>query len=303
MVPVLKREALELAVSVIVPAFNRQQTLSRAFHGLRHQTFRDFEVIVVDDGSAEPLEPWVSRNLREARTVRLASNLGPSAARNAGAEASNGLLLAFLDSDDWWQPEFLKSLVSVFEQPRGVDLCFSDQIWIHPSGKQYYSSALLNKRIANPYLHAIVEPFILGISALVVRKKAFEAIGGFDTDLRQAEDNDLYARLVARGRYFHIPQALVLKFVSEDSLSCDYEGWCENYDKLLDKHLSSDHGHLKAELRLSSRLRIARQAWRMHRKLMINEVGRELRLRSLARRLLRFPVNRMRLLPGASRIR
>lgn len=96
-------------ISVIIPVFNRQDVLRRAVDSVLAQTFTDYELIVIDDGSTEPITEAIADTLKraDARLVRHATNRGASAARNTGACASKGSYLAFLDSDDTWHPEKL----------------------------------------------------------------------------------------------------------------------------------------------------------------------------------------------------
>ena len=120
------------AVSVVVPVYRRQQELDRAFRALTLQTCRDFEVVVVDDGSPEPVSVAEGQRLGlQVRLLRAERNGGANRARNLGVAAAGAPMIAFLDSDDLWFPQKLERQLRAFaalspaQQPRSILACRS----------------------------------------------------------------------------------------------------------------------------------------------------------------------------------
>ena len=136
------------AVSVMIPVHNRRDPIARAVDSVLAQTFRDFELIVVDDGSddgtGEVLAAYGDR-----LTVIRQERAGVSAARNRGVAASRGPLLAFLDSDDWWLPEKLAAQVEFFRTRPDAALCQTEELWLR-NGRRVNPGTRHKKRTARP---------------------------------------------------------------------------------------------------------------------------------------------------------
>jgi glycosyltransferase involved in cell wall biosynthesis len=211
------------SVSVIIPTFNRAHKIARAVASVLYQTFTDYEVLVVDDGSEdatfEALQPFGSR----VRRIRHDQNLGVSAARNTGIRACNSPLIAFLDSDDFWLPDKLAKQFSFFaEHPEAV-ACQTEELWIRrgvrvnpkkkhfkPSGEVFVSSLRL----------CVVSP-----SAVVVKRSLLEEVGVFDETFPACEDYDLWLRISWKYPVWLIPEPLVVKEGgAPDQLSRTIEG-------------------------------------------------------------------------------
>jgi glycosyltransferase involved in cell wall biosynthesis len=178
------------AVSVVIPAFNRRRLLSETLASVRAQSFADYEVVLVDDGSTDGTAGWVRRAFPEVRVVRLARNQGPAAARNRGIEEARAPLIAFLDSDDLWRADFLRTLSAEFRNPRVV-MAFSNVDRVDARG-----------RVTGRRIMRLRPSGFWGLpltSASIVRRSALAAAGGFDPRFRQVyEDADLFARLGSR---------------------------------------------------------------------------------------------------------
>jgi glycosyltransferase involved in cell wall biosynthesis len=183
------------AVSVVIPTYNRAATVVEAVESALAQTVAPAEVIVVDDGSTdgtrERLAPYAGRivYLRQ-------ENKGVSAARNAGVGAATGELIAFLDSDDVWHPRKLEvQLHYLLEHPETALVgaaAFTDSGRNWP-GLPEGAPPASRLRLAEIVLRS---PF--PTSAVVVRKSCLDAVGDFDTGLRNSEDRDLYIRVCGR---------------------------------------------------------------------------------------------------------
>lgn len=192
-------------VSVIVPLFNKAAYVERALASISSQTFADFEIIVVDDGSTDGSAEIVARH-RDSR-VRLVSqqNSGPGAARNRGIEQSRGLLLAFLDADDAWMPHYLEAGIAgmdgggarhaahtcaYFDEPSGAD---SSGLWRNRGFLPGVCQVDANTR-AETLLHRVA---FMSPCTTIARAEVIRRLGGFYArNCRYAEDAYLWLRVL-----------------------------------------------------------------------------------------------------------
>lgn len=187
-------------VSVIIPAFNTASFIGETLQSVFAQSFTDFEVILINDGS--PDTPELERNLRAfARKIIYLKqpNRGPSAARNTGIRAARGEFLAFLDSDDTWLPEYLSSQMKSFEDSPELDLVCTDTMFYGDpqfDGQTFFSRCRLQGPVSFPGM-LIGNP--LTTSCVVARTRVVMEAGLFDETLRVAEDYDLWLRIAAGG--------------------------------------------------------------------------------------------------------
>ena len=222
-------------VSVIIPTFNRAEKLILAISSLFDQTFADFEIIVVDDGSTDgtnlALNRFGGRILYEAHE----RNRGVSAARNTGIRRSCAPLIAFLDSDDYWLPEKLAVQVKYFDRHPCTMVSQTNEIWIR-NGRRVNPGKRHQKPsgdIFKPSLRlCVVSP-----SAVMLRRSILDEVGLFDEDLPACEDYDLWLRISCRYPVHLIRHKLVVK-----------EGG--HIDQLSRSHWGLDRYRVKALLRL-----------------------------------------------------
>ncbi len=187
-------------VSVIVPAYNAAAFIEEALQSVFAQTFTDFEVIVVNDGSPDTAD--LERNLRPfcERIIYLTQeNRGPSAARNAAIQAAHGEFLAFLDSDDCWLSDYLLSQVKSFEEDPELDVVCADTVFYGDpqlDGQTFFSRCRLQGPVT---FGGMLMGNPLTTSCVVARTRVVLDAGLFDETLRVAEDYDLWLRIAAAG--------------------------------------------------------------------------------------------------------
>lgn len=181
------------SVSVIIPTYNRARTIGSAIQSVLAQSFQDFEIIVVDDHSADPTRTIVE-GFRDPRIRYLSreQNRGPAAARNAGIRAALGTYLAFLDSDDQWLPHKLSEQIALLEglSPEWGMSCSGFFLLVNGCG-----SIRLPSRITSWHrrLHWICD--LSPGTTLVVRRECLTRVGLFDEEFPRLEDWDLLLRL------------------------------------------------------------------------------------------------------------
>lgn len=194
-------------VSVVIPTFNAITYLPKTLESVLNQTFTNFEVIIVDDGSSDTTQDWIC-NLADARVKTiLQTNQGVAVARNAGI-ASSGDYIAFLDSDDLWEPTKLERQVQCLEANPNVGLV---NTWIKNIDAQgnYLSVVPAPEAEGNVWNQIIEENLILCGSVPMVRRSCFEVVGVFDHNLLSAEDWDMWIRLAAKYSFALIKEPLV----------------------------------------------------------------------------------------------
>lgn len=209
---------MKAEVSVIIPVYNRSESLGRAVDSVLEQSGVSFELIVVDDGSEEPARDVFERVENAGhRVLTLQENVGPGPARNRGVEVSQGEWLAFLDSDDHWLPGKLAKHLAHLKQS-GLSIGQTDEIW--------YRSGL---RVSPPKPHRItggdlflrsLKAVCVSSSTVVLRRELFEKSGGFDGAMFVCEDYDLWLRVSALELFEHLQEPLVVKYGGDpDQLS------------------------------------------------------------------------------------
>ena len=231
--------------SVIIPAYNASQTIRSTVASVLLQTDRDLEIILVDDGSTDDtLSLLLDIGCKDAR-VRVVSqpNGGVSSARNFGANLARGSLLAFLDADDQWESTKLAKHRVAHEADPMLDVSFA-QVAFCPDRAGQLIAGRSHSRVPEGYLDiadVVVENPVCTTSNFVIRRDAFEDIGGFDEDMRYAEDQEILARLLGFGHLASgIEEELVLYRMSEDGLSCDFDAMLTGWLSFAGQWLSSE---------------------------------------------------------------
>lgn len=196
------------SVSVIIPTNNRYNFLCAAVKSVREQTFEDYELIIVDDGSTDRTKNHFSNAESPIRYIHQDQS-GVSAARNNGIRSAVGKYIAFLDSDDYWLPDKLSVHVEFMQENPEVMICQTDETWIR-NGKSV-SQKSKHKKPSGDIFDRSLELCIVSPSAVMMRKEFFEKVGLFDERLPVCEDYDLWLRTACQMEVPLIPEALTVK--------------------------------------------------------------------------------------------
>jgi glycosyltransferase involved in cell wall biosynthesis len=191
------------AVSIIMPAYNVAPYVGGAIRSALAQTFTDFELIVVDDGSKDETAAIVQAIAQDDDRVRLVQqpNRGLAGARNTALRAARGEMFALLDSDDMWEPEFLAAQVAILEAHPDVDIV---------TGNGWYLDGPRHGQLARPYPDPRPDPILASIIGdewsvfimSVFRRRVYTAIGPYDETMRSNEDYDFWLRAAMAGFIF-----------------------------------------------------------------------------------------------------
>lgn len=223
-------------VSVILPTRDRAGLLAMSAGSVLAQTYRDLELIVVDDGSREDIESAV-RALGDsrARYLRRSETGGPAAARNDGLRAARGRLVAFQDSDDEWLLDKLELQVQTLEDNRGDGMCVCGLLRRLSGRVRPYAPRPVPPSKYMGFADIAAQPITYTQTWLAPRKALLDA-GGFDERLRVWEDWELLLRLAQRLRIRTLDRPLVLSEQAADSLTHDNGAFLEALALILDKH-------------------------------------------------------------------
>lgn len=237
-------------VSVIIPAYNSMKYLPETLESALNQSFQDFEVIVVNDGSSDETAEWVSQ-LTDPR-IKLISqeNQGLSGARNTGIENASGEYLAFLDADDCWESTKLEKQVLTLEDNPEVGLVYTWVALVNESGTP--TGRIFKNYAENDVLENLIEHNIVECgSVAMVRRQCFENCGVFDRDLRSfVEDWDMWLRIASRYPFKVIKQPLVYYRQHSNSASKNWEAMERSFNLVIEKVFASAPAellHLKSK--------------------------------------------------------
>lgn len=211
-------------VSVIVPAYNTRHTVKRTLDSVLAQTYSNFEVIVVDDGSPDGVGEYVEKEYGARIKLIRQDNKGLAGARNTGAKASRGEYLCFLDSDDWWTPNKLDEQVAQIALDPEASVLYSNCFFYEDGVKKGEWTDIHNQGSGNILEQLIKREVMLPVLTAMVRKKDFETVGRFDEGLREVEDYDLWLRMASRGFKFSAnPRPLAYYYINPKGLSSNKE--------------------------------------------------------------------------------
>lgn len=216
------RRSSEPRVSVVIPAYNAQDFIAETLESALNQSFRSFEIIVVDDGSTDATRAVVE-TYRDRGVILLSqTNGGPAKARNHALSVARGEFVALLDSDDLWELPYLETMVAFLDQNPEVSIAFSDQLFF---GKSKFAGQRFQKNYppSPPITFAKVAAGISHVSlSATLRREVFARCGLFDeaAALRGAEDFDLWLRALHAGcRIEPVPCVLARYRRHVDSIS------------------------------------------------------------------------------------
>lgn len=208
--------------SVIIPTYNRYNFVKRAIESVIHQSYKDFELIIVDDGSTDNTRDIEDEYAGQLIYIRQ-KNSGISGARNWGIENSNSEYITFLDSDDKWLPNKLKEHFKFIKNNPDIRIHQTDEIWIR-KGKQVNPRNKHKKKEGDIFLNSL-ELCLISPSAVVLKRDLFNDYGYFDELLPACEDYDLWLRITSREKIGLIKKYLIEKYGGhDDQLSNKYWG-------------------------------------------------------------------------------
>jgi len=228
-------------VSIVIPTYNRSAYLQKAIRNVLDQSFSDIEVIVVDDGSTDNTMEVLRQFGGRIKYISQV-NQGVAAARNSGLKMASGVFIAFLDSDDEWDKDFILKMVYCLENTNCYwGICDNYRVVIDVNEKEMSREHQKRTLMLNSdefYRTLLERDIVGGPSKGLFRKKVLEKIGGYDIQLSVREDWDLWIRLAAlKLKVGHVEEPLYTYFIRQNSLTkTNRAQGIKATLKLLDKH-------------------------------------------------------------------
>ncbi len=219
-------------VSVVLPTYNRAYILSKAIESVLAQTYTNWELIIVDDGSTDTTREIIAgfSNPR-IRYIKHEANKGLAAARNTGIRNARGKYIANLDSDDVWMPKKLEKEMRRFTP--GIDVVYSGYDRTLPNGRTLHLPHHPKEgNLKNDFL----ESNIIGMVMSTVRKEIFFKYGMFDESVQALQDWELWLRVAPHCQFVFVPEVLVTGSILQDSIASDHTKRLRSREQIFSKH-------------------------------------------------------------------
>jgi glycosyltransferase involved in cell wall biosynthesis len=228
------------AVTVVLPTHNRAQELRLSIQSVLSQSFSNLELIVVDDASSDDTKEVVQQfHDPRIRFIRTETKVGGGAARNIGIREARASLVAFQDDDDEWRCHKLEKCYAVLQQDQSLDGVYSG-FWKIDQHRVSYMPSITMRKDSGTSMHAtLLNGNFVGTPTAVVRTNALRRIGGFDAELPRYQDWDLFLRLSQFGNFRFIEEALVLSYVTRDSISTSEVAHKDALIRLYEKNVAA----------------------------------------------------------------
>lgn len=224
-------------VSVVITAYNSLAYLPETTRGVFNQTFADFEVLIVDDGSSDETVQWAAQLVDPRVKLISQTNQGVSVARNTGIAHAQGEYIAFLDADDLWEPTKLEKQVCRLEENSAFGLVHT---WLALMDEQsQLTGRVLACTAEGDLWQQIIEGNVVACSSAMVRRCCFETLGVFDTNLRVAEDWDMWIRIAAKYQFSVVKEPLVRYRQHPNSKSKNYPVMLADFRTIIEKAFQS----------------------------------------------------------------
>jgi glycosyltransferase involved in cell wall biosynthesis len=231
-------------ISIVIPAYNAERTIRETVKSVLDQSFADFELLVIDDGSTDGtlsvLEGFTDKRLQ----VHSFSNAGLSASRNRGTALARGQFVAFLDADDLWTPGKLAAQLEALERHPEAVLAYS---WVDfiDENSHYLTNGTYQHLSGNIYVSLLLGNFLESGSNPLIRRTQLIEAGGFDETLTSGEDWDCWLRLAAHHSFVLVPQADVLYRKSAGSMSRNTVRMEKNILQVIERAFTQAPAHIQ----------------------------------------------------------
>jgi len=208
-------------ISIVLPTYNRRGVIERAINSVARQSYHNWELIIIDDGSTDGTDELIKRyrgkdNIKYLKQI----NRGVSVSRNKGISLSKGGYVAFIDSDDEWMEGKLASQLDFFNHHDEIALVFSNATLIRPDGTIASKPEIIKHNHDEIFgLENVFKDPYLGIPTVMIKKDVFDVVGNFDESLNTAEDIDLFLRISLKKPIGYQHEKLVNIYTTEGSLT------------------------------------------------------------------------------------
>lgn len=210
-----KKEPL---VSVLLCVYNGEKYLDRAIESILKQTYKNWELIIIDDGSTDSTSHLLAKYKNPKIRVYRHENQGLTKSLNVAAKFAKGSILARQDADDISMPKRFELQVKIFKESADVVMASSNVDYIDENGEfLFLHSAARNKLEALKKISSLVNPFVHG--TLMFSRETFDALGGYNEEFKTSQDFDLIARMSSKGQFASVPIPLYQQCLHENSIT------------------------------------------------------------------------------------
>ena len=237
-------------VTVLIPAYNAAATIARAINSVLAQSFTDYEIIVVDDGSRDTTSEIVqSYDEAAIRLLRLPSNQGASTAVNEGLKIARGKFIAFLDADDEWLPSKVSTQIDALVRNPAAVMVTCGCRFVDSDGNVFREFGIPPPNTSKSEVwRLLLAATFIAKPCVVARMEALQRVGPFDVALPVAEDQNMWIRLAMQGEVEFIPEYLTIVHESPGSLTKVYADKVDKYVlPMIRRHLEEQKGRLSKE--------------------------------------------------------
>ncbi len=230
-------------VSVVIPLYNCEAFAAEAIQSVLAQTYKNFEIIVVNDGSTDGSAAAV-RPFREKIRYIEQKNSGSAVARNSGVNMAKGELIAFLDADDVWLPHRLEAHVEQFQLDPKLGLAHSDRVLFDSAtGQEFPEDDFMHLKGRDGYiLRELFEYNFICTQSVMMRKACFDAVGLFDSNFRAAQDYDLWLRTCEKYKARYIPGVVTRYRIHSGQISWKFDLSYESEKRVIEKFVQTHTG-------------------------------------------------------------
>lgn len=208
-------------ISVIIPTFNREKTLFSSIESVLNQSYKNIELIIVDDNSSDGTEKLIKRIKDErVRYIKNSNNKGAAGARNVGIVAAQGNYIAFQDSDDIWLPEKLSEQMQVFEKDEEIAMVYC--AFEYNKGNVQYkipSDHIPKSELEGYIFHSLIKENKVGTVTIIIKKECIYKVGAFNEELKALEDWELALRISKSYKIGFVNKMLVKAIYTDKSVN------------------------------------------------------------------------------------
>ena len=226
-------------ISVVIPCFNRKNTLPRSIESVINQTYKPSEIIIVDDGSTDGTRDFILKSYPDIKYF-FQTKKGVSSARNKGIRESSSKWIAFLDSDDEWLPQKLEKQKTQLEKHPGIFISHTNEIWIRNGVR--VNQMKKHQKYGGYIFDKCLDICRMSPSSVLIHNRVLEDVGVFDEKLQVCEDYDLWLRITSKYSVLFEKELLIIKYGGhKDQLSKVKEGIEQFRIQSLEKILTLNH--------------------------------------------------------------
>ncbi len=222
-----------MLISIITPTYNREAFLPAAIESVLAQSYKEFELIIVDDGSTDNSRELINAYADKDPRVKYLyqENQRQSVARNYALSIAKGDFICFLDSDNYWPHDKLEKSLKAFEQHPEADIVYGDCITIDEQGNELHRNNM--RRYSGSIAALLLKDNFVSMNTTMTRRKCFNEMGGMSGKRRVADDYDLWLKFSARYRFQYIPEFLAYYRVMENQISSNKKLRFETNEKII----------------------------------------------------------------------